>query len=354
MTASADHAGGQNTSDDVAARKKDVHWPVRLYVAITVVYIALISWWVVFFSGQGDALSELASEAGAPFGSAQLAVLAESSRSNSLMLMLEGGFMGLLMLASVWLVARALRHERALNRRQRNFLSAITHELRSPIASARLCLDSILLGRTDEQKTERYLRMARVDLDRLSAMAEDVLATRALNEGRAPMNLETVNLSDLVSRSLAARCERPDGDKVVLRVEVDGPVRVHADPAALNQVLDNLVGNALKYGGGRPVAVAVSLAQGKGVLAVSDEGPGLQGAKPKNLTQAFVRGGDEQLRTQPGVGLGLYIVDQIVAAHRGKLSFVERNPGLTVRVALPLAKNAANGDVVSASAEMLS
>lgn len=342
MTVSAAPADVLSSSADVLSGKKDVHWPVRLYAAISLTYIALMAWWVTFFARQGVTLAELAEDVGAPFSLTQLQVLEDSSRNNSRMFLFEGGFMGLLILTSVWLVARALRQERALNRRQRNFMSAVTHELRSPIASARLCLDSILMGRTDEPKTERYLRMARMDLDRLSSMAEDVLTTRALSEGRAPMCFETVNLSDLVTRAIAARRERPDGGEVPLRVEVDQPVRVHADPKALGRVLDNLLSNALKYSGGRgEVVVVVAQRDSVGVLEVQDQGPGLQGVDPRTLTKAFVRGGDEQLRTCPGVGLGLYIVRQIVAAHQGTLDFIDQGSGLTVRVQLPLAADSA-------------
>ena len=341
MTNGAGQASLLSTPGEAPPRhKRDVHWPVRLYAAITLMYIALMTWWVTFFARQGTTLAELAREAGAPFGEAQIEVLSTSSHDTSRMLLYEGSFMGVLMITSVWLVARALRHERALARRQRNFLSAVTHEFRSPIASARLCLDSILLGRTDGQKTERYLRMARVDLDRLSAMAEDVLATRALVEGRGPMRFETVNMSDLAHRAIAARSERPLSSEVPLRVEAPLPVRVHADPSAVGRLLDNLVSNALKYCGGKgEVLISVSRSGDMGVLEVSDAGPGLQGANPKKLTQAFVRGGDEQLRTQPGVGLGLHIVEELVSAHQGKLTFLDGGSGLTVRVELPLARD---------------
>jgi signal transduction histidine kinase len=322
---------------DLAGRK-DVHWPVRLYAGISLAYIALMAWWVIFFARQDGALAALAADAGVPFDARQLEVLSDASGNSSRMLMFEGGFLAVLLLTSVWLVARALRHERRLNQRQRNFLSAVTHELRSPIASARLCIDSILLGRTDEQKTDRYLRLAREDLDRLSGMAEDVLSTRALSEGRAAMRPETVNVADLARRALSSRIEHQAETDVSLSVDAPGPVHVHADPRALGQLIENLVGNAIKYCGERgEVVVRVSSSDRTAVIEVIDDGPGLQGADPEAITQAFVRGGDEQVRTRPGVGLGLYIVEQIVSVHAGRLEFIDAGSGLTVRVELPLA-----------------
>jgi len=317
--------------------RKDVHWPVRLYAGISMAYIALLAWWVTYFAGRDDALAEMASDAGAPFDPPQLKVLQDASLDSSRMFLFEGGFMALLLLGSVWLVARALRHERRLNQRQRNFLSAVTHELLSPIASARLCLDSILLGRTDEQKTDRYLRLARQDLDRLSGMAEDVLASRAFSEGRASIRPESVNISSLVVRACEARIERQGATEVPLLVDAPEPVYVHADPRSLDQLIDNLVGNAIKYRGDRGEVVVRVRREGKiAVLEVIDEGPGLQGADPAAITKAFVRGGDEQVRTSPGVGLGLYIVQQIVSAHDGELRFIDEGSGLTVRVELPV------------------
>ena len=311
-------------------------WPLAAHATIVVVYVLLMGWWLTFFSSQDRLMGELLDQAGVPLTPQQQALYSDQNAQTVRMFLGEGGFVALLLLGSTLLVSRALRRERNLNRQQRNFVSAVTHELRSPIASARLSLDSILMGRTDAERTERYLRLAREDLDRLSATTEDVLATRAIAERGVVLQRETVDLGELVQRRVEA-LDTVHKTSVVLEGEA-APVRVDGDPRLIDQVLTNLVGNAIKYGGDQgPVSVSVRLDQGRGVVSVRDRGPGLAGANPRSLIQPFVRGGDEQVRTRPGVGLGLYIVNEIVEAHGGRLTLSDAEPGLRAEVALPLA-----------------
>lgn len=314
--------------------------PLLLYVAILVLYSVLIGWWVYFFSRQHDRLIAQFDASGAALTPSQVDVLRDVTAGHVRMFLSEGLFLGLLLLGSIALIVRAVRQEAMLYRQQRNFLSAVTHELNTPLTSAKLHLESLLLGRTDADKTERYLRHTLQDLNRLGDMVSDVLATGRLVSERTRLDLETFDLAALVARR-AQRVSRSEAfGPATVDTDAAKPVFVEADRAAIEKVIDNLVSNAVKYGGDSPaLTLRVSAEDNWAILAVRDFGPGLQGADPVKILEPFVRGQDENVRTRPGAGLGLYIVDEFVKAHGGTVRIVDgiAGGGTIVVVRLPLA-----------------
>lgn len=321
-----------DTSDQVIRR------PLRLYVAIVAFYGLLLSWWVYFFANLDDRIVRRMVASGVPLDEAQRETLVQAGEETMRMLLFEGGFLGLLVLVSVFLVMRSVQRETTLARQQRNFVSAVTHELRSPLASARLYIDSILMGRTDADKTDRYLRHARQDLDRLGAMVEDILLTRRMGDRGIQVEKEALDLSERTATELERLRALYAETGVTLNLHTPGPVYAAFDPTVLPQVLDNLVSNAVKYGG-EPAVVDVTVEQrGRSVvLTVRDHGPGLGGVDPAQLQEPFVRGGEEQVRTSPGVGLGLYIVREFARAHGGRFTLEDGLPGGGTRASVSFA-----------------
>jgi len=309
--------------------------PLRLYAMIVAFYGLLMGWWIYFFSYLDDRLAERMESAGAPLGELQRLTLEQAGEETMRMLIFEGGFLGLLVLVSVFFVMRSVERETTLARQQRNFVSAVTHELRSPLASARLYIDSILMGRTDEAKTGRYLKHAREDLDRLGGMVEDILLTRRMSDRKMEIETKVLDLAEQTEAEMERLRTLHSTHGITLELKTSGPVFAALDSFAFPQILDNLVSNAVKYGGsGGSIELSVSSVNGRAILVVRDHGPGLGGADPEKLAEPFVRGGDEQVRTRPGVGLGLYIVREFVQAHGGKLSLEDGLPGGGTRVSV--------------------
>jgi len=325
---------------------KSARYTLQVHFVIVAIYAALAGWWVWFFLHEERFLITRLAAAGQPLSGAQAGALAEITAGTARMFLAESSFLLLLMLVSAWLLVRALRRELALARQQRNFLSAVTHELRSPIASARLYLETLLLRRAEPGREERYLRHAHEDLQRLGAMVEDLLEGRRLGEQGVELHRKPLDLAALVAGQLERLRQLHAGQGA--RIELDGPapVAVQADAQACLRVLDNLVSNAVKYDGAQPrVRIEVRAEGGRALLTVRDHGPGLAGADPRRIFEPFVRGGDELVRTRPGVGLGLYIVRELVAAHGGRVSVQSELPdgGTAFRVELPLSVTAAAG-----------
>ena len=313
---------------------------IALYCAVVALFVLILGWWLVFFSRLGSVLSERAADAGAGLSTEQIEAIRSAADASTRMLLYEGAFLILLFLVGVFLLIRSMRLEVALHRERQNFLSAVTHELKTPIASARLHVESLLLGRVPEQKHDAYLTTAREELDRLGEMVEHLLETaRATARSlKAELELEHLDLATFVREAThELRRSQP-----ALEVEVDAssPVVIDGNRDALETILRNLYSNVAKYGGDRPRAlVSVSSVKGRARLSVRDFGPGVRNGKPGRMLDPFVRARDELVRERPGVGLGLYLVAELARAHGGsaRAGNVEDSGGFAVEVSLPLA-----------------
>ncbi|HEX6882029.1 MAG TPA: HAMP domain-containing sensor histidine kinase, partial [Planctomycetota bacterium] len=248
-----------------------------LYGIVVGTLFLMLSWWVVFFVRQGAVLVERANHAGAELSAAQADAVRAAAHQSLRMFLFEGAFLLLVFVAGTVLMLRAMRREVVLARQQRQFLSAVTHELRTPLASARAALQSLALGRAPAEKRERYLANAAADLARLSELVERVLESARVSGGGAKLRLEQLDLLELVTARTPALVAEAAPE---LTVEIDGrgPVPVQADARALETILRNLLANAAKYATppGR-VRVAVATTEREALLTVRDFGPGVQG-----------------------------------------------------------------------------
>ena len=155
------------------------------------------------------------------------------------MLLFEGAFLGAMLLGSVLLVVRSMQRDMENARKQQNFLSAVTHELKSPIASARLYLESLQLGRAEGEKRDRYLTHAREDLNRLSDMVEDLLQTARLSTTGPDLAPDRVELGEVVAAVLSSLEQEHAAAGAQVHFE-HTPVHVRA-AKALNEYGESLI-----------------------------------------------------------------------------------------------------------------
>ncbi len=232
----------------------------------------------------------------------------------------EGPFFVFVVLLGLLIIARSLRAERELKRRQQNFLSAISHEFKTPVSTLRLLIETAQLRSLGPEKGQDYLRRMGAELDRLERTSEQVLAAARLEQGRAPPVLEPLELHSvvqgLVGRARAGLEARGAKLEVVYSSE---PLPVSLDPDAFSVVLNNLLDNAVKYTPGFPKLVTVRLedAGDLALIHVEDRGVGIPEAERKQVFERFYRTGSELTRSAPGVGLGLYLVKSISEAMNG-------------------------------------
>ena len=248
----------------------------------------------------------------------------------------EGGFFLLVLLGGMLVLTRTIRHDAQLRKRQQNFLAAVSHELKSPLASIRLAAES-LIRRPDHDQTERLARRMLEDGDRLLRMVENLLDTTRLEEGRVELKGEAIMLSGAV-RAIAAQYEeqaRLHGIEIHLDVADD--LQIEADPVAIETVLRNLLDNAIKAcvaGQGQNVWIDARPADGFVRINVRDDGSGFSPEDAKMIFEKFYRLGDEMRRSTPGTGLGLYLVRGLAEISGARVNAASEGPGLGATVTL--------------------
>lgn len=312
---------------------------LRVYWAVVGLCLALLCWWGVYFFRQGDVLVRRALEAGAPLDGMQARAIRDATRDTMVMFAVEGAVVALALVGGMVIVLRVLKQEADLGERQRAFLSGVTHELRSPLASAKIAVESLLLGRVPEEKRARYLNHAKEDLERLDGMVEEMLDGARMANKTIEVHPEPLDLAAFVVDLQQELKTQGSMSGALIEFHVPNQeVAVTADPAALERILRNLVSNAVKYGGD-PSRVDVSVRRdaGDGLLEVRDYGPGLGGADRRKLFMPFVRGPGDVVRKRPGVGLGLYLVAELTRALGGRVTVEDGLDGGGTRmlVALP-------------------
>ncbi len=258
-------------------------------------------------------------------------------RGRIVMMVSEGTFFALMLFILVALLWRTLRREVALEHQHRNFLSAVTHELKSPLASMRLSLETVLRGRSDPGASVRFLENALQDTERLQSLVEKILeVTRFAREG-SNLNMVESCLSEIVEVAVDRFTRRTTATGANLVSEIQSGIWSEIDEEAIAIVISNLLENALKYGGTIP-RIDVKLTQGNGSaeLEISDNGQGIAPNDIPLVFERFWRAGDEMTRTTQGTGLGLFLVQQIVKGHGGEVMVANTGPGgTTFRVILP-------------------
>jgi len=217
-------------------------------------------------------------------------------------------------------------------KRQERFVADAAHELRTPLASLRTRLETALL-RGDDEAGPELLQGLWSETVRLGSLVDHLLLLARSDAGTLRARARPVDLDDVVGEVLSST---QAGD-VVLRARSVEPVQVTGDAALLEQVLRNLVENAVRHAV-RAVDVSLSSEGSHAVLTVDDDGPGIPESERAEVFQRFVRLDDSRDRKRGGVGLGLAIVAEIVRVHSGRVDVSDSPSGgarLTVR--LPMA-----------------
>ena len=229
--------------------------------------------------------------------------------------------------------------------RQRQFVSDASHELRNPIATVRLQLETMLAEDGDAQSLRAAIREALTDTERLQAIAADLLLlAQADSETRSESGSagegsglrrrhEPLDLGLLAAEEVARR----QGNRVPVRLDVADGVLVRGDARQLSRVLENLIANAQRYATARvSVRVASDAGAGQAVVEVADDGPGIPLADRERVFERFTRLDAARGRQTGGAGLGLAIAREVAIAHDGTLRVGESAAGARLVLRVPL------------------
>ncbi len=216
-----------------------------------------------------------------------------------------------------------------LNQRQANFVDSVTHELKSPIASLRLYLETLQLRQIDEPQRAQFYEVMAGELTRLNSLISQLLEVGrldAIGHQSQPVDVPLEPLLRQCARAASANYKRDEAQVFTFDIE---PAVVNARPMVLEMIFGNLIDNAIKYAAPDPaVDVQVRIEKrGRVVTRICDNGSGVPANQRKKIFRMFYRGGNELERTQKGTGLGLYIVRTLVHLLKGTVSVRDRDGG---------------------------
>ncbi|MEW6303263.1 MAG: ATP-binding protein [Verrucomicrobiota bacterium] len=236
----------------------------------------------------------------------------------------EGKHQGIL------LVFHDLTRLRQLENTRKEFVANVSHELRTPLSLIKGYVETLIDGAKDDPAVAmRFLQTIEKHADRLTYLIEDLLTISRLESGQIVLNMQAVALRPLVDRVVIDFESRTAEKKVAILNQVPTELTVRADADRLQQVLFNLVDNAMKYGKneGRIEISAKNAGEDKAVeMCVADDGPGIPPEATERVFERFYRVDRARSREQGGTGLGLAIVKHIVQSHGGEV-WVTSDPG---------------------------
>ena len=234
------------------------------------------------------------------------------------MIMGEAIFIAVSLFLALWFINSGYNRILKSSEQQRNFLLSITHELKSPLASIRLVLQTFMRREFPLAQARSFAESGLTETDRLTNLVNDLLLSAKLESAYQP-DLQPVNLSALLEDIVdQLRKKYPGTD---FQLDDDGSVPpLQSDRAGITAVAYNLLENAVKYGGSDPeVHITLRREQKQAVWTVADNGIGIPERERKRIFTKFYRVGSEDTRHTKGTGLGLYIVRETLRALGGRI-----------------------------------
>jgi signal transduction histidine kinase len=256
-------------------------------------------------------------------------------------LVLTTGFMSLFLIGGAYFIAHAIRKDREISRMQSDFVSAVSHEFRSPLTSIRQLSEMLALNRVpSEGRRQVYYETLVRESTRLERLIEGLLNFGRMEAGAGPYRFDEVEVAALAAGVAAEFAPQMAGQGRSIEFEgASEGCRIHADPEALTVALRNLVDNALKYSPDSPaVRVAWTRRQSRVAIEVKDTGLGITSEERKAIFGKFIRGSAAARANVKGSGVGLAMVRHIVEAHGGDITLAsELGRGSTFTMLLPAA-----------------
>jgi signal transduction histidine kinase len=306
--------------------------------------VALLLWWTIFQLLASDELAaagaRLASGdvhgAARALGADGVPDLPALAARRATMFASEGVFFGLVLTALTWLYVASVRREASARALQDRFLAGATHELKTPLATMRLLLESMRDDRVPAEKRGKWLATGLLEAERLERGLDNVLTAAGLRAARPKTTRSSGNLADDVQAAVASMRGRALAGGITIEATVDDDATWQRDAAAIQLVLRNLLDNAIKFSPtGSTVQVGARAHAGRVHFEVRDHGRGLDATEQAHAFEPFWRGSDG---ASGGTGLGLHLVQQFVAAHDGTVHVHSdgRDRGCTFSLRLPM------------------
>lgn len=295
---------------------KNIFSPITTLIIVQVLWIGIVVLWVIWFLGRHNELRKLV----------------EQYRPERVPphidwpVLIAGIVMLALVLVGLYVIFIYWKRQSRLYAEQKTFISQITHELKSPLASIQLHLETIRLRRPPAEMMERFVDTMLADTERLNNLISNFLMAAKLEQRTRENRLSRIDLSSFV-RNCVDDFRKNLQDDSPLSVEIEPEIHAEIDAEEIQMAIRNLLENAFLYSAAAPEVRVTLCRSGKNcILTVRDNGRGIDRKEMDNIFRMFyrVRLSGETIK---GTGLGLYIVKSVVRRHNGKVSVASDGPG---------------------------
>lgn len=257
----------------------------------------------------------------------------------------EGAIFLLILFIGAYQVHSGLRKEIALNRQQRNFLLSISHELKSPLSSIKLTLQTIIKRQLDPERARGLINNSLKDTERLAGLVDNLLMAAKLDGESVDFLPEDLSVNSVVEEVMAHYENKSDRPRKI-ELKLGEGLYVPGDRMALLTIVSNLLENAIKYSADGDLIGAQTFKSGnKVMIRIYDTGIGITDLEKTKIFGKFYRVGNEDTRQTKGTGLGLFLVRQLVHLHKGEIVVSDNVPkGTVFTIQLPSAESIVRSD----------
>lgn len=309
-------------------RATTIYWLMLIYI------IAALAWWFISLQRQSYSLADFSlkqlnatiDSTASPslYHAAYDNIMADRKRA-TIKHLSEGLFFFALIILSAIFVFRTVRRHFKLQQQQQNFMMAVTHELKTPIAVTRLNLETMQKYSLEPEKQKKLIRTTLEETSRLNFLTNNILIASQLEGGGYQFSKEELDLSDLLKDCIQDfRGRFPER---IFPEQIDPDAEVKGDPLLLQILINNLLENAIKYAPKEsPISVALKKSDTVVQLDIADEGPGIPDNEKKKIFSKFYRVGNEATRKTQGTGLGLYLCRKIADDHNADILVTNNTP----------------------------
>ncbi|MEY3192760.1 MAG: hypothetical protein RI982_537 [Bacteroidota bacterium] len=299
-----------------------IYWVFLTYM------IAAFIWWYVSLEKQNNEIAAI------KFQSIQIndpSLKAKTHAIHDFQLRKTKQFIGegltilvLFLLGAIY-VYRSLKKQLRYADQQQNFMMAVTHELKTPIAISHLNIETLLKRDLDTSQQLKLLEATLKETKRLDSLSTNILLTAQLDMGQYEANKQLVNVSELLRQNIKSFQERYPSR--ICNTMVEDAMEIQGEPLLIQLLINNLIDNANKYAPvTEPIYIHLQSHQNMIQLIVKDQGPGIAAMDRNKVFEKFYRVGAETTRTTKGSGLGLYLCKRIAEFHNATIQLTTNTP----------------------------
>lgn len=303
-----------------------IYWFLLLYI------IAALVWWFIALYQQNERMADYKIHLLTLRGNEnteQINIIEQNRLRKRGQYIGEGSIFLLIISAGAIFLFRAVNKQLKLTRQQQDFMMAVTHELKTPLAVTRLNLETLQKRKLDDLQQARLIGNTLQESNRMNALCNNLLLSSQMEANGYKFTPEKINLSELVDSCLSDFQSRFPQRQI--NAELEDSIVVHADAFLLQMAVNNLLDNAIKYSSKEtPIKVELKNNEAVCLLSISDEGKGISNENKQRIFEKYYRAGTEATQKSKGTGLGLFLVDRIIKAHHAKISVENNLPKGTV------------------------